>query len=427
MEKVKLHNISYSEEGKKIVYDYVADAQVQKFFVEDQSLYVSYQMDVSGIPDSIAVIPFLSNILPIAWFAGFIIEVDEVDEDFFHAQEIIKEEFAKRDSSYTLNGKLIAGKLVKNSIEGTQPAMLFSGGVDAYATYIRIYDKKPDLVTIHGADITIDDKTQWNDFTSFIESEALLNNNDKEFIETNLRDFYTYQVELLLKDIGWWGKVQHGLALVGSVAPISFIKKYNAIYIASSYTDHIDIDWGSTPEIDHKITWGGGIKVFHDGYELKRQDKVDSIAEFATKTNAKFKLRVCYSELRTEFNCSNCEKCFRTILGLILNGRNPNDYGFNVDEKVYDKFYTVLKIGSASKGVQYFWWELMEKAKKVDDFYVFNDKEEETIQINKIREGKIDDLLEQKINNPNKIKHRIKFIIRNKFPWLRRLYKKIMH
>ncbi|MDH7446584.1 hypothetical protein [Aquimarina sp. 2201CG14-23] len=427
MRILKLHEISYSDEGRKIVYDYTIDAQIKKFFTEGESFYSKYEIDVSAVPDSIAVIPFLSNMLTIAWYAGFNIEVPEVDEDFYYAQEKIKEEFAKRDASYTLTGKLIAGKLIKNDIKGSQSAMLFSGGVDAYATYIRVYDQKPDLITIHGADISIDDKAQWNDFTDFINSEKLLDDHNKEFIETNLRDFYTYQVELLLKDIGWWGKVQHGLSLVGSIAPISYIYKYNAIYIASSYTDHIDIDWGSTPDIDEKITWGGGIEVFHDGYDLKRQDKVDLIAQFASKTDTKFKLRVCYSELRTEFNCSNCEKCFRTILGLILNGKNPNHYGFNVDENIYDKFYEVLEIGGGSKGVQYFWWELMEKAKKVDDFYVFNNKETETIQINEIREGKIDTLLEQKINNPNKAKHRIKFIIRNKFPWLQKLYRKITH
>ncbi len=423
MEKLILRNISFVEDGKKIVYDYSVDSQIQKFFVEDQPFYIKYQVDISSTPGSIAVIPFLSNMLPIAWFAGFEIEVDEIDEDFYHAQEEVKKEFEKRGQS--LNGKLTAKKMVKNNVKGDQTAMLFSGGVDAYATYIRIHDKKPDLVTLLGADIQIEDKEQWNDFANFIETEELLKENQKEFIESNLRDFYTYQVELLLSDIGWWGKVQHGLALIGALAPISYVYSYGAIYIASSYTDHIDIDWGSTPTMDEKITWGSGVKVFHDGYELKRQDKVDLIADFSAKTDTKFKLRVCYSEKRTEFNCSVCEKCFRTILGLILNGKNPNDYGFNVDEKIYDKFYKVLNIGGASKGVRYFWWELMEKAKHVDEFYVFNNKEAETKQINDIRQGKIDSLLEQKINNPNKGIHRIKFIIRNKFPGLVRLYSKL--
>ncbi|AXT55041.1 hypothetical protein D1815_04445 [Aquimarina sp. AD1] len=424
MDTLKLHAITYSEDGHKINYEYSVGANIQKLFTENELFYVKYQIDVSKTPLSIAVIPFLSNVLPMAWFAGFTIEIDEVDEDFYRAQEKIKQEFAKRDTSSSFEGTLVAKKLIKNSIEKSKSSMLFSGGVDAFATYIRIYDQKPDLITLHGADITIKDKKQWNDFTDFIENEELLNDNNKEFIETNLRDFYTYQVELLLNDIGWWGKVQHGLALVGSIAPLSFVNKYGSVHIASSYTDHIDIDWGSTPEIDEKITWGSGFKVFHDGYELKRQDKVDLIAKFASEKDKRFRLRVCYSEKRTEFNCSYCEKCFRTILGLILNNQNPNEYGFNVDSSVYDKIYQILHIGSGSKGVKYFWWELMEKAKNVDTFFVFDDLETETKHMNDFRNGKVDRLLEEKLNNANKGTNRLKFIIRNKFPWLQKIYRK---
>ncbi len=426
MDKLLLNKITYTDEGHKILYDYSIGDSIQKFFEKKHPFYVKYLSDVSTIPNSIAVIPFLSNILPIAWFAGFDVEIDEVDEDFFYAQEALKKEFGKRKNlKQSLTGNLIVKQRVKNNLRGNKTAMLFSGGVDAYATYIRIYDKKPDLITLLGADIEISDNKQWEEFTNFIENETLLNENRKEYIETNLRDFYTYQVELLLTDIGWWGKVQHGLALIGSLAPLSYKHGYEAIYIASSYTDNIDIDWGSTPEMDEKITWSDGVKVYHDGYELKRQDKVDLIADFSEKTSTKFRLRVCYSENRTEFNCSACEKCFRTILGLILNGKDPNNFGFKVDGGVYNKFYEVLNIGEASKGVRYFWWELMEKAKATSDFYIFENQEEELEQINFIRQGKIDNLLEYKMSNSNKGIKKLKFIFRNKFPGLIKLYRKL--
>lgn len=425
MEHLKLNNISFTENGKRINYNYSASASsILNLLNIEKPLYSKYQIDVSDVPLSIAVIPFLCNLLPIAWYAGFIIEVDEVDDAFYIAQEKLKAEFAKRKDAGNFKGDLIAKKKIKNTINGNNTSMLFSGGVDAYATYIRIFDQNPDLITIHGADIEIEDHEQWTDFTDFLEAEKLLKNK-KYYIETNLRDFYTYQVELLLEDIGWWGKVQHGLALNGAVAPLSYINGYKSIYIASSYTDSIDIDWGSTPEIDSKITWANDFKVYHDGYDLKRQDKVDLIANFST--DSKFKLRVCYSELRTktEFNCSNCEKCFRTILGLILNDKNPNDYGFIVNNEVYSKFYKILEAGAASKGVKYFWWELMQKAQNNEKFFVFDNLELETIEIDKIKEGAIDNLLEKKLNNPNLKKQRIRFIIRNKFPWVPKLYREL--
>ncbi len=424
---LKLKDINLEDNGKKILYDYSAsESYIQKYFDFNKPYYTKYGIDVSDVPDSILVIPFLANMLPIAWFAGFDIEVDEVDEDFYNALKIVKIEFEKQFTDYQLKGDLIVKKTVKNTIKGNNSAMLFSGGVDAYATYIRIHDKTPDLVTILGADIEIKDELQWNEFTSFVENEKLLEKNKKLYIETNVRDFYTYQVELLLKDIGWWGKVQHGLSLIGSLAPISFTNSYTNIYIASSYTEQIDIAWGSTPYIDEKISWGK-IKVHHDGYDLKRQDKVDLITEFSTNNSTNFKLRVCYSELRNSFNCSNCEKCYRTILGIILNGENPNNYGFNVNENVYFDIFKTLNIGGSSRGMQYFWWELMERAKNSKTIFTFKNKELEKIQLDRIRNGEIHNLLEEKINKPKQFMNKLKFITRNRFSTIYKLYKKIRY
>ncbi|MEP3836588.1 MAG: hypothetical protein ABJM36_03020 [Algibacter sp.] len=421
---VKLNNIQLADGNHNIVYDYTTGADSKKYFNKNAPFYSKYKQDISRVPHSILAIPFVSNLMPIAWFAGFDIEVPELDEDFFNALKQVKIEFEKQFPEYELKGDLNVLKLVKNNISSSNSAMLFSGGVDAYATYIRTFSETPDLVTILGADIEIEDQSQWLSFTNFIEEEPLLNNNKKRYIETNVREFYTYQVELLLKDMGWWGKVQHGLSLIGSLAPISYVNGYSKIYIASSYTEQIDIAWGSTPQIDQSISWAG-VQVFHDGYELKRQDKVDLITQFSEEKNTNFKLRVCYSELRSAFNCSKCEKCYRTILGLILNGKNPNNYGFNVDENVYTKMFENLNYGNASKGMQYFWWELMEKAKTSNAIYTFKDEAVEKIQLDRIRNGEIHTILEQKINAPKSKKSKLKFIIRNKFSGLYKIYKKL--
>ena len=423
---ITLNKISISENGNRVDYSYSASSESIKFVNEDEMLFISYEESVISVPNSILVIPFISNWLPIAWFGGFDILVEEIDSDFFSAMVLLKNEFKRQFPQYQLNGSLRANRIVKNQCEGSKTAMLFSGGVDAYASYIRIRNKKPDLVTILGADIELDDIEQWTQFKSFVEAEDLLTENNKQHIKTNVRNFYTYHVELLLKDIGWWGKVQHGLSLIGSLAPLSCIKGYSDIYIASSYTKAIDISWGSTPQGDESISWSG-IRVHHDGYELKRQDKVDLISQFARENNTPFKLRVCYSELRTDFNCSNCEKCFRTILGIILNNENPNNYGFDVNETVYDKIFSVIEIGGASRGMQYFWLELMEKAKTIDSFYVFKNEMVESMNLERIKNGELTSIMESKLKDSTGFLSKIKFILRNKFPWLKTIYRKIRY
>lgn len=425
METFKLKKIAFADAGKKIIYQYSVTSNLAALFDENTPFYTTYGVDVSNVPTSLSVIPLLGNIVPIAWFAGFKIEVDELDEDFYHSLTLIKAIFKKNYPDQQLTGCISAKKLVKNESQGDKTAMLFSGGVDAFATYIRIVDKNPDLVTIHGADIEIEDKRQWNDFLSFNASEKIIAKNPKEYIQANLRDFYTYKVDLLVEGLGWWGKVQHGLGLICLLAPLSYIKGYSSIYIASSYTDHININWGSTPEIDQKITWST-LQVVHDGYELKRQDKIDLITSFAAGSDKNLRLRVCYSELNDKLNCSSCEKCYRTILGIILAGKDPNAYGFKVDERIYGHIFHKLENAHLTEGGQYFWWELMEKAKSTENYFIFKDEDVERKSIERIKNGEIDRLFSQKIEKNKKSKvQTYKFIMRNRFPGLYTLFQKI--
>ncbi|MDG1572738.1 hypothetical protein OZ410_10460 [Robiginitalea sp. M366] len=421
---IVLTDIQMSNGNKKVTYEYQAAGQAQKLFTGKDQFFVEYPYDVSDVHKGILAIPFVSNFLPIAWFAGFDLRVEEVDAEFFEACKQLRTEFQRQFPEYNLSGNLLSENLSDTpKIKGNKTAMLFSGGVDAYATYIHLFAKKPALVTLHGADIALGDIQQWTDFTDFIEGENLLSENEKFYIRTNVRDFYTYQVELLLRDIGWWGKVQHGMSLIGALAPLTVKEGFSHIYIASSYTKEVDISWGSTPTADELIRWAG-VQVHHDGYELRRQEKVDRIVAFAREQEQAFRLRVCYSELRSSFNCSNCEKCFRSILGIILNGEDPNKYGFEVTADIYNRIFNMVGKQGASKGVRYFWWELMEKAKLSRGIYVFDNETLEQKQVDRIRNGELDKMIEANmIRKKTDPIGRLRFIIRNKFPFLRKIYR----
>ncbi len=420
----KVNKISISR--STVNYQYTYDNDISKYFNKSESFYVNYyDQDISKINESILVIPLLSNILTIAWFVGFDIYVDEIDMVFYNSLDNLKLEFEKSYPSIREKKvKIFYNKLIENNVEANKSAMLFSGGVDAYATYFRNVHLNLDLITILGADVRIEDKKQWNTVVSLNENERLLNKNSKFYIESNLRTFYTYKVDLLLNDLGWWGKVQHGLALNGILAPLSIINGYSTIYIASSYTDNIEIAWGSTPQIDNAIQWAK-TKINHDGYELKRQQKVEQIVSFVSKIQGNLNLRVCYSELNNGINCSKCEKCYRTILGIILSKGNPLDFGFEVNSSVYDSVLNKFASGFGSKGAQYFWWEINEKIKQNKDFHVFQNK---FLEQNKLLN--VSQLIDSNIKKgPIKTSGllRIKHKIQNKFPVLLKYYLKIRH
>ena len=361
---------------------------------------------------SIAVIPFLANFAPIAWFAGFDIAVPETDADFVKALASIRDEFAKYQLQMANLKSELKTTAVQNQIKGNKSVMLFSGGVDAFTTYFRHFDENPDLVTLHGADIELSDQKQWQEVKNFNENESILKHNSKHYITTNLHDFYTHEVDLLLPTLGWWGNVQHGLALIASLAPLSWINGYGKIYIASTQSVTMEFTrWGSMPETDEKISWAG-IAVVHDGFELKRQDKVDFIVDSLRRTKTKTTIRVCFSELKTALNCSNCEKCIRTMFGILLAGGNPNDYGFVADVSLYDKVESAVNKGFKTPGTRFYWSEIFEKSKNNADFFVFSNFASENEKMQQLSEI-IGKSIEKKLVRPGKL-HKIKLrLIKN--------------
>lgn len=404
-----------------VTYDYSVGESIKKFFNPKETFYAKYDVDISDVPESILVIPLLANVITISWFAGFDIYVDELDAVFYESLKNIKLEFIRNYPQLKeVKSELYCKKIVTNNFPTTKAAMLFSGGVDAYATYFRTSSNRQlDLVTILGADVKVDDAKQWNTVVTLNEKEPILKNSLKYYIEANLRTFYTYQVDQLLPDLAWWGKVQHGLALNCLLAPLSYKNGYETIFIASSYTDNIEISWGSTPQIDNQIQWAN-VSVIHDGYELQRQEKVSQIVSEINKNNSKLNLRVCYAEINNGINCGKCEKCYRTIFGILLSDGNPNNFGFDINSTVYEEVLTKFSDGFYSKGSQYFWWEINEKLKQNKPFFVFEDKEKETkklIQISKL----IDNNIAKGYRKGSKL-DRIKHTIQNKFPTLFKHY-----
>lgn len=99
------------------------------------------------------------------------------------------------------------------------------------------------------------------------------------------------------------------------------------MYIASSncYEDG-KIRCASNPIIDNYVKFMDCV-VVHDGFEYNRQKKVNNIIHFCKKTRSYIPLHVCWQS-QSGSNCCYCEKCYRTMAELIVEGENPVDYGF---------------------------------------------------------------------------------------------------
>jgi hypothetical protein len=65
--------------------------------------------------------------------------------------------------------------------------------------------------------------------------------------------------------------------------------------------------------------------------------KIHNITQYSKESGKKVPLRVCW-ESSGGSNCCNCEKCWRTILGIYAEGFEPKEFGFE-----YDNFSEVAK------------------------------------------------------------------------------------
>ncbi|GGK29062.1 hypothetical protein GCM10007962_24140 [Yeosuana aromativorans] len=421
-----LNSIEFLENGHKISFDYEISTSFSKYFNIENKFYAKYDKDVSSTPLSIAVVPFLANVMPIAWFAGFDVCVDELDKTFFNALKILKQQFEKHHPKIKNKGKLIYKKLVDNKFEGNHSMLLFSGGLDSFESLTRNYDKDPYLVSIHGADVQISDQKRWHQFKEFNEKEPIIDKSKLTYIESNLRDFYTYKVDLLIKNIGWWGEIQHGMALLGVLAPLSALLQATQIFIASSNTSEVDFSWGSRPEVDENMKWAN-IHVKHDGYQFRRPEKVANVVDFAKQHHQNINLRVCYSELRNGANCNRCAKCQRTMFGIILANDNPEKYGFKIPNDFYELVLSNFnKKTQMSTGLKYEWWCLQEKAKENKPFFVIANLDKERAFIQKFIDLDLQKTIKTNTDNIDRI-HRLKFILQHKFSGLYNFYKQIRY
>jgi hypothetical protein len=319
-----------------------------KHLFRSSEFWAKYNVDVSDTPYSVAVVPFIVNVLPIAWLADLTIYVDELDKDFFEAIPEFKKGYINMYPMLSFKGDIVVGNLVQADRPNDDKTVgtLFSGGVDAFATLIAHADEHPDLITVQGSDIHLDETDAWN--TVLKQNEKVCNDfNVKQLTISSNYCIFHNGTELNKLIYGshenWWHGFQHGIGLLGLCAPYAYKFGYSTLYIASSYTVTDNATCASDPTIDNFVRYCG-CKVVHDQYEYNRWEKTQHIAEFVERNQMKVFLRVCYMS-DNGYNCCKCEKCLRTASTLQLLGRNIVDYGFdNLKMFRHSKFKVLTQV-----------------------------------------------------------------------------------
>lgn len=331
-------------EGNKIIIPFECTSQIKRFFPLSK-FEISYSESIEEVPASIAVIPLICNLLPVIWLTDSILKVDALDKKFYESIEAFKSGYIAMYPQMCFKGKMEVNRLEENHAKSsnTRKATFFSGGVDAFATLIAHLDEHPTLLTVRGADIKLDDQVGWNNVTKHVEETCQKLNCNHIYITSNFRSFLDEGALSRFVEKsgdGWWHGFQHGIGLLGLAAPIAWMKNFETIYIASSYTAADHFTCASHPSIDNNVKYCG-CKISHDQYECTRQNKITHICEFENKTGKYVSLRVCW-ESRGGKNCCTCEKCLRTIYGILAEGEDPAKMGFPEVTRRYQELKRIL-------------------------------------------------------------------------------------
>lgn len=335
--QIKAINVS----DHRIDYDYEIKGDWTKYFNLNEKLFIEYSIDIANVPESIAIIPLIANILPIVWLCDAEIIVPTLDQSFYESIPNFKKGYQEMYPMLEFKGNIQVSELKANECNNTKGALaLFSGGVDAYNTLVNHVNESPTLVTLWGSDVKLDDSIGWQIVNNHIDSVCAEFDLNSVKVKTNFRKFINEsELDALVRESrdGWWHGFHHGLGIISHTAPIAAILAKSIVYIASSFTKEAKgVTCASDPTIDNHIRFGN-TSVVHDGYEFSRQMKIGNITRYANTTGHNIKLHVCWQSSGGE-NCCKCEKCLRTIIGVYASGDKPIKYGFK-----YSKFSRICQ------------------------------------------------------------------------------------
>jgi hypothetical protein len=137
---------------------------------------------------------------------------------------------------------------------------------------------------------------------------------------------------MLSNDYNLFVSSSHG-AVIASIAHLLRHRILN-VTIASSESVFDSAPWGSSPLLDPHYS-SADLTVRHDSACFTRLEKIRVVSQWPEGLAV---LRVCHDLRRgRKLNCERCEKCMRTMVGLVICGKLAESDAFDVDDVTVDQ------------------------------------------------------------------------------------------
>jgi hypothetical protein len=311
---------------------------------------------LADLDEALLVIPALGTVLTVGYALGVPVQVGSVDRAFAEAAEKVAGTFGEmypafRTSHFELRGQRVHTRS-PIAADRTAALLLFSAGIDSTSSLIQHRDEVEALLTVWGADVRSADEALWSQLCAVVSDNGLVAGRQSVLARSNMRDLFDEAA--LSRHVGgetlgggWWGSVQHGMALACLAVPAAAMCGLGRVLLASSDLHEDGIRWGSAPTVDGQIRWTGG-RVEHDQADMYRLQKVTDVIAPYLRAGGRLTLSVCYQAGRggTGVNCGRCEKCLRTVTELLVAGISPRDVGLPLTPQLLSRARVRLAKGA---------------------------------------------------------------------------------
>ncbi|MCF8261478.1 MAG: hypothetical protein K9J12_11945 [Melioribacteraceae bacterium] len=295
MNSIKIENINLTEDKLRLEFDLKIDSAVHPLYFQSNNvpLKVSNEAFIA-----IAIIPAMST-------RSNILLDGEIDSRFSKALPTIQTIFQQwyphqQFQKFELSNPIIESRDIET--KRNRVGSCFSAGVDSFYTFLKNKEEIDDLVFLNGFERSLDDQVVSEQTSKIIHKIGA--NFDKNVIEmkSNVRRFLSKFV---------YSGIHHGamLAAVGHLLSGSLSK----LLIPSSVTYQYLGAWGSHPILD-PLWSSNSLEIANDGTDAGRIQKLKFVSESDYALN---NMRVCSQNKGTWLNCGECEKCIRTMTGLL--------------------------------------------------------------------------------------------------------------
>ncbi len=325
-----------TELGTRVDYQYNAPECVNAL-IKGEPLFVEFPCDMTDVPESILAIPFVGIMATVTMLLDVQLHVPVLDKTFYESIGSIGRVYQNVYPGSGLNLNVTADEIRDiKYIYARNTALFFTGGVDATSALHSLIDSKPVLLNIWGGDLRLTDNDSHIALDAYLRTLTGHLGLDYAFIKTNSRETFRENElgDLTAKHVGWrvshgwWATIAHTLSMTATAIPWLWKQGIGTAHLGSSYTPNASSHDANNAELLHAIK-GPACQIRMADVGLSRSEKVSNLIRWKQKQDVPLQLKVCWQRTAGQ-NCSACEKCYRTILNILSNHGDPNDFGFAV-------------------------------------------------------------------------------------------------